>query len=75
MRRIELIESIRKEFVDNKIKHVQILYGVTSKRQPVIKFTSVDTPGLNAKVKEICDRYCESMYLIKETKSTLVYGI
>lgn len=74
MRIQKLFEAINQELVDNKLQHVQALFRLKDGRR-CIKFVSVDNDQYKARVKAIADRYCESLYLIDETKTTLTYAI
>ena len=74
MRVQKLFEAINRELKENKIQHVQALFR-TKDGQLCIKFVSVDNDQYKTKVKAIADRYCESLNLIDETKTTLTYAI
>lgn len=70
---INLFEQIKKEVKDAHIAHVQVLH--TFKNGNIcIKFTSVDNDYYKNKVREICDRYCESLYFVSESKTTMIYS-
>ena len=72
--KIALIESIRKELENNKMKPIQLLL-VKMNERPAIRFASVNSEKLNLKVKALADRYCESLEFAKETPTTLTYYI
>lgn len=73
-RRVCLIKSVQDELERRKMKHVQALTCVV-KGFLCIKFTSVDTDELKAKVKNLADDYQESLELFAETKTTITYLI
>ena len=75
-KRLILIEAIKKELVEAKAKHVQCLVRFDKKNHQIcIKFTSIDSPVYEKKIDEIANRYCESLMLIKQTKTTRTYAI
>lgn len=66
----ELFDAIRRELIENKIRHVQALFKMKDARR-CIKFVSVDTDRYKSKVKEIASRY--PLELKYESKTTLTY--
>lgn len=69
-----LIVALQDELVKEKIQHIQLLIG-SHNGQYIVKFTSVDNDNLRERLRAITDRYCESLMLIKETKTTRVFAI
>lgn len=69
-----LIEALNRELAVNKLQHVQMLVGMRKGRYTV-KFTYVDTDRIRAKLKAITERYCESLELVEEKKTTIIYAI
>lgn len=69
-----LIYALQRELVTAKIQHIQMLIGFRGGRT-VVRFVSVDSDDLRARLKAITDRYCEHLELIKETKTTRVFAI
>lgn len=71
---VKLFKALNQELEVNKMQHVQVLMTCTKDRNRLVaKFTSVDTEDLKRKVKELADRYHESLVLYKETKTTISY--
>ena len=73
-RKIALLHSLRKELEIRRMKSVQLL-TCTHQGQLCVKFDSVDNDRKRAKVKALADDYCESLALVRETKTTFVYAI
>ena len=73
-RRSELLHSLRKEMEAHRMKSVQLLI-CTYQGQLCVKFDSVDNDRKRAKVKALADQYCESLALVRETKTTFIYTI
>lgn len=75
MKRIEkLIEALQRDLVAAKLQHIQLLLGALN-GELVVRFVSVDTDRLRDGLKAITDRYCESLALVRETKTTYVFAI
>lgn len=69
-----LVRALNEEIDNAKIKHVQLLIR-SYENKPVLKFVNLDNEVYKSKINEITNRYCESIYLIKETKTTQTYAI
>ena len=80
-RTVKLIESIKNEVdkPENKMRHVQaltiIVKTLDGERHLAIKFVSIDTDKQRDKVKALAAKYCESLQLFKESKTTMTYLI
>ena len=78
MNQLELLNSINRDVAANKIKHVQVLMcvvPVNGKKRLAIKFTSIDTKAQRDKVIAITGKYGESLELIGESKTTMLYAM
>lgn len=73
-RRAELIRALQKEIETRHMKSAQLLTCVYQ-GQFCVKFDSVDNDRLRAKVKALANDYCESLALVRETKTTFIYAI
>ena len=71
-KKIQLLKAIRQDIVDAKIQHVQLLLRKHGNKLALV-FTSIDNDTYKAKVRDITDRYCESLSLVSETKTTQTY--
>lgn len=74
MKYSSLAKTINERLENEHLKHVQML-PYRHDDHLGFKFTSVDTPKLKERVKALCDDYCESLSLVKETPTTLCYII
>ena len=74
MRGIKLVKAINNELKIRKMQHVQALIRVVGD-QFCIKFVSVDTEALKEKVNILAHDYCESLYLVAESKTTVTYRV
>lgn len=68
----ELFKAINRDIENSKIRHVQVLMRIYQ-NQMALKFVNLDNENYKRKVNEITSRYCESLYLVDETKTTQTY--
>lgn len=71
-RKLKLIESLKNELARNKIQHVHLLL-IKYRGQLAIRFTNVDNDTYKKALEEITNRYCESLYFVNATKTTVTY--
>lgn len=69
-----LHKTLNQQLNDNRLKSVQ-LFLIHYDGHMAFKFTCLENSKRKDKVKALCDQYCESMMLVKETKTTLTYAI
>lgn len=77
---VALINCIKKEAEDpkNKMLHVQtrvIKVELDDMKRLAIEFSSIDTDNYRNRVKALADKYCESLELIGESRTTMIYLI
>lgn len=74
---VAIIKSLRNQVDVKGLRHVQMLVGSCrtddGERHLCVKFLYLDNDNYKKKVKAITDRYCESLTLRKETKTTVTY--
>lgn len=73
-REAKLFQMVNGDLKNERIQHVQVVFRIYNGRR-AMKFLSVDTERFKEKVKEIAGWYCESLQLVQETKTTLIYTI
>ena len=70
-----IIGELQKRLDENYLKRIQVL--LTKKNNTLmIKVVNMDLPGLKERVKDLIERtYPESLMLIEEKKTVLIYAV
>lgn len=73
-RKAQIFKIIEQRISDEHLKHVQPLLR-TYNGNLAIKFTCCDSPKYKERIKKLCTNYPESLKLVHETNTVLIYTI
>ena len=73
-RRVEVLRMLQADIETKGLKSIQMVTR-TYNHEFCAKFLYIASERQRARLKAIADKYCESMTLVKETKTTLTFAL